>query len=345
MTSLLIVVLAVQNWMINASGKHVGLLRFFVEYLMQCFRLSSTQVSAEQMLHCLMSANLVEHLNTMRIIPKSLTSAQYVLVETILLHGAAYPENKAELEAAAKLVLIGVVVYCTSPQERGIEFTAPAIQLALLARFLRPAPGTHELSDQLPVFLYKAIGLLNPSELANTLNRSIAAKRDRSAVLECQWQHAFYLAASRALPANFIISPDVGAIFDSCGRLDFYINSDRCWGIELIREGDRREEHLARFLPADAQTGRAAGIYYGMVSAGIIKDWVVIDFLAQRRIKRKPHHEKLWFVYHSQDFMEFEVHTYNSTTTIHPQAGPNALVGSRRHVRTPVPSPAKTTPV
>ncbi len=33
----------------------------------------------------------------------------------------------------------------------------------------------------------------------------------------------------------------------SAGQLDFYIDSDLCWGVELLVEGGGRKEHLERF--------------------------------------------------------------------------------------------------
>jgi len=44
------------------------------------------------------------------------------------------------------------------------------------------------------------------------------------------------------------ISPDVGPIFGSTGFLDFYVNSGLEWGMELLHEGDRMENHAKWFV-------------------------------------------------------------------------------------------------
>ncbi|KAF8437406.1 hypothetical protein BGX38DRAFT_1211648, partial [Terfezia claveryi] len=57
-----------------------------------------------------------------------------------------------------------------------------------------------------------------------------------------------YKAATTAVPRHATVSADVGAIFGSVGYLDFYVNGDLNWGIELLREGDRMKQHAKRFI-------------------------------------------------------------------------------------------------
>jgi hypothetical protein len=50
------------------------------------------------------------------------------------------------------------------------------------------------------------------------------------------------------LHAGSFISPAVGRIFGSEGQLDFHINGDKQWLVEITREGDRLADHVNRFL-------------------------------------------------------------------------------------------------
>ena len=75
-----------------------------------------------------------------------------------------------------------------------------------------------------------------------------------------------YRAATSAVPVDATVSPDVGAVFGSVGFLDFYVNGNLCWGVELLREGDRMKEHSERF----AHDGEYKDIP--------LKEWVIIDF-------------------------------------------------------------------
>ncbi len=80
-----------------------------------------------------------------------------------------------------------------------------------------------------------------------------------------------YQAACSYLPRGAFIAPDVGAVssifskicvgahicigyvsaqvFGTSGRVDFYISlsDDTGWAIELLRDGDRAQEHATRF--------------------------------------------------------------------------------------------------
>jgi hypothetical protein len=55
---------------------------------------------------------------------------------------------------------------------------------------------------------------------------------------------------------------------DGNGRIDFRI-TDPCWGIELLRDGDRLREHCERFI--------GNGRYTRWIQNGWIKDWLIID--------------------------------------------------------------------
>jgi len=77
----------------------------------------------------------------------------------------------------------------------------------------------------------------------------------------------FYRAATQVLPKTVYISPDVGADFGSRGFVDFYVDGDRNWVIELLRDGDRAQAHQDRF--------GSAGIYARIIEN--CKESVIID--------------------------------------------------------------------
>jgi hypothetical protein len=49
--------------------------------------------------------------------------------------------------------------------------------------------------------------------------------------------------AREIIPEISLTSPTTGAV----GSLDFYVNGQLGWGIELFIEGDRMKQHKARF--------------------------------------------------------------------------------------------------
>lgn len=67
----------------------------------------------------------------------------------------------------------------------------------------------------------------------------------------------------------------------SGGRIDFLVPS-ACWGFELLRDGDRIEEHCSRFEPG--------GAYHPWIQDGRIKDWLILD--CRHSMPRKTCEEK-----------------------------------------------------
>ncbi|CAG8554373.1 8114_t:CDS:2 [Paraglomus occultum] len=63
-------------------------------------------------------------------------------------------------------------------------------------------------------------------------------------LLERVWQMEFYHAARQLLPKDVHISPDVGAVFASEGWMDFYVDDEHEWMIELVRDGEKHREKM-----------------------------------------------------------------------------------------------------
>ena len=77
-----------------------------------------------------------------------------------------------------------------------------------------------------------------------------------------------------------MINPDVGRTFGSTGFLDLYVNNDLKWGIELVRDGFKLQEHFNRF--------DAGGIYKKIP----FHRWIVLDFYHGRKYDEiKNHHQ------------------------------------------------------
>ncbi len=73
------------------------------------------------------------------------------------------------------------------------------------------------------------------------------------------------------------------------GFIDFYLNGDLRWGIEILVKGDRVGAHIARFSPR--------GNYYPL----LVKDYVVVDFRSGP-VSDVDRHEKRVTVFFSADF-------------------------------------------
>ena len=64
----------------------------------------------------------------------------------------------------------------------------------------------------------------------------------------------FYKTAIQCTPEGWYVPADVGALFNSSGAIKFTVHSEGMkvfWGMELVRESDRLEEHIERFGTED----------------------------------------------------------------------------------------------
>jgi len=105
--------------------------------------------------------------------------------------------------------------------------------------------------DKIEEFIITCLQKMKPSILRNSFGRSKGADSDNMTfdgiLLEVTWQMEFYSIARSILNNKCYISADVGSLFDTNGKLDFYVNSNKKWLIELVRESDRLQEHWDRF--------------------------------------------------------------------------------------------------
>lgn len=83
--------------------------------------------------------------------------------------------------------------------------------------------------------------------------------------VESQYQDEFYRAFSSLLPGITLSSEWARA---GNGRIDFWVAAKN-WGIELLRDHDRVEEHSGRF--------KKGGRYHRWVEEGLLQEWLIID--------------------------------------------------------------------
>ncbi|KAI8893042.1 hypothetical protein BC833DRAFT_625257 [Globomyces pollinis-pini] len=77
----------------------------------------------------------------------------------------------------------------------------------------------------------------------------------------------YHLLGLEILPPNICIFPDAGAVYSTRGFVDFHIGIGGGWVVEFLRDGNKREDHMKRFMRNDK--------YYPIVLE--VAEWVVID--------------------------------------------------------------------
>lgn len=139
-------------------------------------------------------------------------------------------------------------------------------------------------------------------ELIKLAVGSISAKRLRDTLVngfpkEAAFQHLFNEAMSIHLPIEHSIIPELNTFATDSngnpvqGELDFYVNGDKQWCLELLRNGDKIGEHVARF---DACNGK-----YRKVA---MKDYLVVDCRGPKKGVGARIEEPRCTLYFSDDF-------------------------------------------
>lgn len=350
--------LDLRKWITVASGKHAGILRHYLRELSTFVSAATRPPTVAAAIAHLSSPSVVRTIATeVRLFAHNMREHNDLMERVIIAGARSARFEEAELPTVVKFVRAGILVpvssasglvppteppvtvsnlleedsdrqavsgatdgeeeqheeFAAQGDENMFTFSAPVVRQVILLRRLRPVSRPLELRNSLFDFVIAALPRLDPSWLAKTagncLNKDLLPS-------EAFWQYACWKALSSALPKGQM-SPDVGHAFDQKGRVDFYINHEFHWGIELTREGSRLDKHYARFFKG--------GVYHGLVTSGVIQQWLLINFcckLPRKDIDAKE--TRVLHVVYAPDFKSVTV--YQSRQPVGP---PIVLVGEQ----------------
>ena len=233
----------------NLTAGHAGLARITLQMIADVFYSHSTTAAIcddQSITAYILSSKFYNKILDVRAVPRRsnssnpLTGTEVSVLMDVLLSPTdripVYPSGALNL-AATQLVMSGVL---SSDLNNSIGFPSPILRSIQINR-LFGSEGNGRISS-FEEFIRKTLALLKPSVLAN----SLSASNDRK-LYERQFQTEFYRCAMSVLGGRHgYCSPDVGRIFGAPGYLDFYVEK---WGVELVRDGDKLNEHAERFLP------------------------------------------------------------------------------------------------
>ncbi|KAI9089852.1 hypothetical protein DFS34DRAFT_673037 [Phlyctochytrium arcticum] len=112
---------------------------------------------------------------------------------------------------------------------------------------------------------------------------------------EATFQHLFMQSLAASTPPSCAICPELSTVFPErgeepseriAGAIDFYLNGQLRWGVELLRKGDKSGKHMDRFSPS--------GPYHPLR----VNDYVVVDFRQgsfSARVDRYEHRLSVFF--------------------------------------------------
>eukprot|EP01124_Arcella_intermedia_P034487 TRINITY_DN8560_c0_g1_i4.p1 TRINITY_DN8560_c0_g1~~TRINITY_DN8560_c0_g1_i4.p1 ORF type:complete len:473 (+),score=67.24 TRINITY_DN8560_c0_g1_i4:373-1791(+) len=276
----------------NATLGHIGFIRLGIEAIRDHFLdqvkmglVWDDSASAKYLL----SKFFYNKLSDCRAVPKGwvFSNDEKVFLDSILLSSESkitrpLQSNKAQKKINRDMIKRGIVF------DDGISFvlSAPILKM-LLTRQLHGVSERSFTRKQIDEFVIETVKRMRPDQLKN----SFSVGKD-SYLLERQWQMEFYRAATFVLDVDHFISPDVG----SEGWIDFYVDDDFEWGIELLREGYKIGQHASRF--------ENEGVYDSLK----LKKAIILDF---RRASKEPQLRKycvpIFYIMYSENFEEVTI--------------------------------------
>ena len=246
----------VKALVIGQACGHVGVITGSVLYLNDMFKQSDQRPEQALVIERIMSQRLVTTLIRCFgvVTPADLNDTIIARLQLLMFND---PSVNAGLQSSdpvcAKLTRWGILKPVVENEPCGVIFASPMAKRFVLKTY--PHRGTRAPEDLIDLLTQTL------SNIPAHLLRCCATSHNRFPV-ETTWQHVFMGGLARSLPVDYAIVPELSAIFPLVdepdhgssdgnidGSIDFYINSGRRWGIELLINDKNTGEHLGRFLP------------------------------------------------------------------------------------------------
>ncbi|KAJ6538493.1 hypothetical protein DFH09DRAFT_1177051 [Mycena vulgaris] len=153
------------------------------------------------------------------------------------------------------------------------------------------APNPNIDAMNLPEFVTAVVKAFSANALRHPERR---ITHGMPSIRETQWQNEVYSAACRVTGGRGIwLSPELA------GRIDFYVLGNKGWRIEILRDGDRMEEHLRRFA--------AGGAYHSWIQKGTMKEYALLDFRSSTTARKKIPGCSIFHISFDRDFSHFSI--------------------------------------
>ena len=278
-----------ENWhayrrtLINVSklhdgSCHVGVIIGGIRMLERCRKLPAEGAFDEpKALSNLRSGHFIDRLDRAFSLPDDFYPAREALLDANL---ANSPTIQTADSALSPLIRAGIL------DSHGV-FSCVASQWYYNRRCF---PSRAEVApESLDALVVAAVRRMSAKRLRDTLENGFPK--------EATFQHLFNETMSTLLPlTNYIIPELTTFAFDSngelvSGELDFCINGDLQWCLEILRLGDKVGQHLARF---DYEEGKYREVQ--------MREYLVVDCRGPPAARRAEVSEARCTLYFSEDF-------------------------------------------
>jgi hypothetical protein len=128
--------------------------------------------------------------------------------------------------------------------DNNYDFSSPVMKQFFFEKIVGHIQRASVPPADLHDLVRRVILAIDYSNMKETLGKSVA----NNIPLERSWQMEFCKAVQRSTTTGTVTSADVGQLFGSSGFIDFTLNSNsNFWGVELLREAIKLDEHIKRF--------------------------------------------------------------------------------------------------
>lgn len=285
----------------NWTGGHSLHLRQLLVFLSDSWKRMNQLLETKQLLWLLFSLSGVCTIAGCRAAPNfiGIHDNTKIFLHRLLLTGLSiFPFQHADdkdKEAIRDAINRGILRF-TAHGEKEWDFSVTFVSPLVLSLTIHFVWGTNrrqasEEPKDLQSFVKNALRLMRSTFLKKSLGHDASMPP-----LERTWQMELFRAASTILPTSCNISLEVGRLYGSRGLVDFYVNDNKKWLVELAREGSRLGHHERRL--------EENGIY----SSIPMNNFVLLDFRATKPSKALVNkYPEVWFVVYDQDFNGAEV--------------------------------------
>ncbi|CAG8472335.1 7217_t:CDS:2 [Acaulospora colombiana] len=229
------------------TALHPGLVAFTMNQIhMRFVKHTFERLTFAKVFAYLKSRDFNDHFKDIRAMPKitDMLDEEKRIADTVLFKkgGLEILTNAIPLKSRIIKTNILVDTGMTKAGYSTINFPAPLLRATYLQNRFGSVTRSKSPPNSFKDFIISVFAKMN----SKVLQKSLGVGND-CRLLESVWQMEFYCASMQVLPVDIYASVDVGAVFGSVGYLDFYINDQHNWAIELLRDGDKLQEHQQRF--------------------------------------------------------------------------------------------------
>uniref|UniRef100_A0A7S2U875 Uncharacterized protein n=1 Tax=Attheya septentrionalis TaxID=420275 RepID=A0A7S2U875_9STRA len=277
-----------KDTLLRLSGGHVGVLSGGISMLHRIFSEQGKKLSESEALDALRDHRFRVNLNRCFPCNKQMNEKQRMTVTENILNGSRpNPINAAQGSidepALVQLVRAGVLI------STGTFSCLVAQWLYFNSFYNRPTEGPTSIEE----LIFKAVKSMSALRLRQSCDSGNFPK-------EAVFQQLFNEAFTMQLPPSVAVCPELNTFAKDTngkvlsGELDFFIGDDKRWAVELLRNGDKINEHVQRF---DLNEGKYRCVGY--------KDYLVVDCRGPLTRQMETMYDRCT-LYFAQDFRKVE---------------------------------------